>query len=94
MTRSRVLAALAFALAGCGGTARPAATASPAPDPARVVAFVACLRAHGIDVPDAPAGTIPKVDTTDPRLRAALLACRELRPPGLMRALRARGAGR
>jgi hypothetical protein len=52
-----------------------------------LVKFAACMRTHGVDVPDPPAngtGGPPaganRLDQSDPKVKAATTACQDLRP--------------
>ncbi|MEV4535675.1 hypothetical protein AB0J82_17790 [Asanoa sp. NPDC049518] len=68
-----------------GGTPGASASAAPADDEERGRAFAACMREHGVDMPDPQPGskvgiTLDKVDKS--KVLAAVDACRDLMPGG------------
>ena len=97
MTRLAVLwvaGLLAIGLAGCSGAgdgiataggaaAAPSSSAPPADDEARARQFAACMREHGVNLPDPePGGGPVKLDDSiDPaKLREAHKACEKFAP--------------
>jgi len=95
------VSAALMALAGCGDgqpTARPAGPASATVTPSaggsgdadprgQLLRFARCMREHGIDVADPPAGedriTINPGTSTDAQVQAAQQACAQYAPDGL-----------
>lgn len=80
-------AAVAFVLAGCAATSQGATSApiSPtSPDEPSAVSYAACLREHGLNVPDPDASgalAMPEgYDRNDPAVLAAEQACADQLP--------------
>ena len=77
------LAALAAAAAGCGSSSsakQPTATVPGARGGGRFQALAKCMASKGIKLPERRqqpgSGPPPGLNLSDPKLRAALLACR------------------
>jgi hypothetical protein len=95
-SRDLLLVACALALAGCGGSgdngiatasSSGAQLSSSGPAPAtdskeRALQYVACLRMHGLDVPDPDPvrGKVRIQNTNQPAVQDAMRACRQYAP--------------